>query len=85
MASNDKIGGYTLEQLLGSAPVHEPVKKQSVMVKLLSAPFRLVLGLVKLPFTLVCRVIAGVGSAIGEVLKLPARLVGAILRPWKRS
>ena len=85
MASDEWLGGYTLEQLLGAAPVSEPVKKQSLLGKLLGAPFRLVVGLVKLPFIIVGRMIAGVGSAIGEVAKLPVRFVSAILRPWRRS
>lgn len=85
MGSDEWLGGYTLEQLLGAAPVSEPVKKQSVLAKMLSAPFRLVIGLVKLPFTIVGRIVAGAGGAIGEVVKLPVRFVRAIIRPWGRS
>jgi len=85
MGSDEWLGGYTLEQLLGAAPVSEPVKKQSLLGKVLGAPFRLVVGLIKLPFTILGRLVAGAGSAIGEVAKLPVRFVSAIIRPWRRS
>lgn len=92
MADNDWLGGYTLEELLGSKPVTKTKKqvrsesgKRGFVSATLGAPFRLVGAVVKLPFTIVSRLVGGVGMAAGEVLKLPLRLVGAFVSPWRKK
>ena len=80
------MGGYTLEELLGSEPVSKVEKKKpGLIAKIVGAPFRLVLGIVKLPVTIVSRLVGGVAKALREVVTLPVRLVRAVLSPWKKS
>lgn len=90
--SNDRLGGYTLRELLDTHPVSKSPtaqkkdeRKRGVVSTVLGAPFRLVAALIKLPVTVVTKLVTGVTRAIGEVLKLPVRLVGALVSPWKRN
>lgn len=92
MADNDWLGGYTLEELLGSKPVTKTKKqerveagKRSFLSATLGAPFRLVGAALKLPVTIVSRLLGGVGMAVGEVVKLPVRLLGALVSPWRKK
>ena len=103
MADNDWLGGYTLEELLGSKPVTKTKKqtkkhkkqtkkqarvesgKRGFLSATLGAPFRLIGGILKLPFTVVGRLAGGVGKAAGEVVKLPVRVLGAIASPWRKK
>jgi hypothetical protein len=84
MASNEKLGGYTLDELFGIKPIaRPPEKKKSPVAKLLGAPFKLIGAVIKLPFTVIARVVGGIGNAIGEIAKLPLRLLRALIKPWK--
>ena len=89
MAKNDDwLDGYTLQQLLGAAPVSKSEKqlkqekkaerkaagKRSFFSSVFGAPFRLVGGLIKLPIKL-----------IGAIVKLPGRLIGLLLRPFRSN
>ena len=61
----DPLGGFSLEELMGLEPITQPEpKRPGIVAKTVSAPFKLVGGLVKLPF---------------KVLGLPIKLVRAIL------
>jgi len=89
---NDWLGGFTLEELLGSAPVtktKKQIKKESgkrgMVSATLGAPFRLVAALVKLPMTLATRLAGGIGGALLEIVKLPMRLAGALANPWRKK
>lgn len=68
----DWLDGFSLEELLGSAPVSQP-KGPGVVGRMISAPFRLLKALVLLPVRLVV-----------SLVKLPFRMVRAILPPWGR-
>ena len=86
--ANDWLGGYTLEELLGAAPVTKSKKqlkqekkqakkaagKRGIVSATLGAPFRLIAGLIKLPI-----------KTVMGVVKAPFRLVGAIFRPRRKS
>ncbi len=100
MASrNDLLGGYTLQELLGSAPVSKSPKqikkdekatkkasgKRGIVATVVGAPFRLVVGLIKLPITLVTKLVNGVVSALTELVKLPFRLLSALASPWRNK
>ncbi len=80
-----RIGGYTLEQLLGSAPVLDKKNKRGVASRIFGAPFKLVGALIKLPVVAASRLAGGFANAIVEIFRLPLRLVGAIIKPWRRS
>ncbi len=91
----DWLGGYTLEELLGAAPVSKSKKqlkeekkqlkkasgKRGIVSATLGAPFRLLGALIKLPLTLVNKLVGGI---VG-LAKLPFRLVGSILRPRRKQ
>ncbi len=90
--SNDRLGGYTLRELLDTAPMSkspQQIKKESGKRGLLStvigAPFRLTVALIKLPITIVTKLLAGVVRAITEIVKLPLRLLRALISPWRDS
>jgi len=90
--SNDWLGGYSLEELLGATPVTKTKKqmrqesgKRGIVSATLGAPFRLIGGLLKLPITIVTKLLGGLGAAVGEVVKLPVRLVGALISPWRKK
>ena len=86
MASNDTIGGYTLGELLGADPIKKPEpKKKGAVAKIVGAPFKLIGAILKLPVTVVSRLVGGIGGAIGEIAKLPVRLVGALAKPWRKN
>lgn len=89
--SNDLLGGYTLKELLDTAPVSKSPKelkaesgKRGIVSTVLGAPFRLVAALVKLPVTIVSKLVTGVTRAIAEIVKLPVRLVQAVISPWRK-
>ena len=98
MAGNDwRLGGFTLEELLGAPPVTKTKKqlktekkqvrkaagKRGVVSGALTAPFRMVIGIVKLPVLLVAKLINGIGGALTEIVKLPVRIVGALISPFR--
>jgi len=100
MASNDDwLGGYSLSELLGAAPVTKSPKqikkdakaaakaagKRGLLSSVLGAPLRVIAGLIKLPITIVTKLVNGVVAALTEVVKLPFRMVGAIASPWRKS
>ena len=99
MAGNDWLDGYTLQELLGAAPVSKTKKqlkqekkyakkasgKRGIVATTVGAPFRLAAGLVKLPVTLVTKLTAGIIGAVMEIVKLPIRLVGAIASPFRKQ
>ena len=61
----DPLGGFSLEELMGLDPITQPEpKKQSLIGRLLTLPFRLVAAVIRLPF---------------RILGLPVRLARAIL------
>jgi len=103
--SNDWLGGYTLEELLGAPPVSKTKKqlkgdkkqakrdagKRGIVSATVGAPFRLLgtiaklpLAIAKLPLTIASKIGGGVIGAVTEVVKLPARVVGAIFSPWRK-
>ena len=98
-SNNDWLGGYTLQELLGAAPVSKSPKqikkddkaakkaagKRGITATVLGAPFRLVVGLIKLPITVVTKLVNGVVSALTELVKLPFRLLGAMASPWRNK
>lgn len=97
--NNDWLGGYTLQELLGAAPVSKSPKqikrekkaerkaagKRGAVSTVAGAPFRAAAGLVKIPVRIVTKLINGVVGGVVEILKLPIRVVGAIVSPWKRN
>ena len=81
MADNDWLGGFTLEELLGAAPVTKTKKQQrkeagkrSFLNATLGAPFRAVAALIKLPVTIAT-----------SVLKSPFKLLGLLTKPMRRK
>jgi len=98
-ATNDWLGGYTLQELLGAAPVtkspkqmkkvnkaaQKAVGKRGVVATVVGAPFRLVVGIIKLPISVATKLANGVLRAMTEVVKLPMRLVSALVSPWRRG
>ena len=100
MASkNDWLGGYTLQELLGAAPVTKSPKqikkddkaakkaagKRGIIATIAGAPFRILAGLIKLPITIATKLANGIVRALTEVVKLPLRLVSALVSPWRNS
>ena len=100
MASdNDWLGGYTLQELLGAAPVSKSPKqikleekaakkaagKRGLIATVVGAPFRLVAGLIKLPITVVTKLLNGAMRAVTELVKLPVRLICALVSPWRNK
>ena len=100
MAGNDwRLGGFTMEELLGAPPVTKTKKqlktekkqvrkdagKRGIVSGTLTAPFRMVIGLVKLPVLLVTKLVNGIGGALTEVIKLPVRIVGALVSPFRKN
>lgn len=83
--TNGDIGGYTLEQLLGARPVTQIEKKRSKVGALLALPFTVVAAIVKLPVVLVAKLATGLVSGVGEIIKLPVRVLGALFKPFRRS
>ena len=90
--TNDWLGGYTLQELLGAAPVTKTKKqlkkesgKRGIVSTVVGAPFRLLIAMIKLPVTVVAKIAGGIGKAMVEVAKLPVRLVGAIISPWGKK
>lgn len=88
--SNDWLGGYTLKELLDTAPVSKSPKqikkesgKRGIASTVVGAPFRLVAAVVKLPVTLVTKLVAGIVRALTEIVKLPVRLLRAVASPWR--
>jgi len=89
---NDWLGGYTLQELLGAAPVSKSDKqlkqekkqlkkesgKRGIVSATLGAPFRLAVKLIMLPITLVRKLVGGVVNAVIGIVKLPFRLIGSI-------
>jgi hypothetical protein len=98
-ATNDRLGGYTLQELLGAAPVTKSPKqmkkdekaakkaagKRGVVATVIGAPFRLVVGIIKLPINVAAKLANGVLRALTEVVKLPVRLVSALVSPWRKG
>ena len=98
-ATNDWLGGYTLQELLGAAPVtkspkqikkdnkaaQKAVGKRGVVATVVGAPFRLIVGIIKLPISVASKLANGVLRAVTEVVKLPMRLVSALISPWRKS
>jgi hypothetical protein len=89
---DDWLGGYTLQELLGAAPVSKSEKqlkkesgKRGIVSATLGAPFRLVAALIKLPITIVRKLVGGVVSALAEIVRLPFRLAGALAAPWRKK
>lgn len=77
--SNDWLGGYTLEELLGAAPVVKTKKelkkesgKRGIVSATLGAPFRFIGAILKMPFKL-----AGIAA------KLPKGVLRMMLRPFR--
>lgn len=70
----DPLGGFSIEQLFGLAPVMVDEKKQSIVGRVLGAPFKVLGALLMLPFRL-----------LAIAIKLPVRAIKAILPPWKRT
>ncbi|MEM7093874.1 MAG: hypothetical protein AAF567_12795 [Actinomycetota bacterium] len=70
----DPLGGFTLEQLMSLEPIVVVEKKQSLVGRIIGAPFRLVGGLLKVPVRLV----------VG-LIKVPLRVIKAVLPPYRRS
>ena len=93
-ATNDWLGGYTLQELLGAAPVtkspkqikkdkkaaQKAVRKRGVVSTGVGAPFRLIVGII-----VASKLANGVLRAVTEVVKLPMRLVSALISPWRKS
>ena len=82
--SKDSLGGYTLQELLGAAPVSKSKKqlkqesgKRGIVSTTVGAPFRLLAALVKLPVTAITKLVGGIVA----IVKLPFRLLGSIFRP----
>jgi len=98
-SNNDWLGGYTLQELLGAPPVTKSPKqikqddkaakkaagKRGMVSTIVGAPFRLIVGLIKLPVTLVTKLGAGVARALSELLKLPVRVLGALVSPFRKN
>ena len=98
-ATKDLLGGYTLQELLGAAPVtkspkqikkdHKAAKKaagnRGIVATVIGAPVRLVVALAKLPVTVVSKLVNGVVSALTELVKLPFRLLSALASPWRNK
>ena len=98
-ATNDWLGGYTLQELLGAAPVtkspkqikkdkkaaQKAVRKRGVVSTVVGVPFRLIVGIIKLPISVASKLANGVLRAVTEVVKLPMRLVSALISPWRKS
>jgi len=89
---NDLLGGYSLQELLGATPVTKTKKqlkkesgKRGIVSSIVGAPFRLIMGVLKVPITIVSRLLSGLGKAVGEVVKLPLRMVGALVSPWRKK
>lgn len=92
MADNDWLGGYTLEELLGSKPVTKTKKqeraeagKRGFLSATLGAPFRMLAGLIKLPFALIGGILKFPLNLIAGLVKLPFRVIGAILPGGKKN
>ena len=99
VTKNDRLGGYTLQELLGAAPVTKSPKqikkdakvaakaagKRGIIATVVGAPFRLVVGIVRLPITLATKLANGVFRALTEIIKLPVRLVSAMASPWRKG
>ena len=98
-ATNDWLGGYTLQELLSAAPVtkspkqikkdkkaaQKAVRKRGVVSTVVGAPLRLIVGIIKLPISVASKLANGVLRAVTEVVKLPMRLVSALISPWRKS
>jgi len=89
---DDWLGGYTLQELLGSTPVTKTKKqmkkesgKRGVVSSVLGAPVRMLMALIKLPITVLTKIVTGLGRAVAEVARLPIRLVGAVVSPWRNK
>lgn len=79
----DPLGGFTMEQLFGVDPVSAPKGGRSKSVG--ASLFALPLAIAKLPTIAVVNLLKGIGSALVEIVKLPVRVIGAILGPWGRG
>jgi len=84
----DPLGGFSMEQLFGLDLVSTTKKERkkaggskSVGASLLALPF----AVAKLPMMAVSNLLKGIASALVEIVKLPVRVVGAILGPWRRG
>lgn len=79
----DPLGGFSMEQLFGLDPVSNAKRSRtrSVGGSLLALP----VALVKLPLMAVQNLLQGIASALVEIVKLPVRVIGAILGPWGRN
>jgi len=79
----DPLGGFSMEQLFGLDPVSKtkPSRTKSVGGSLLALPF----AVLKLPMVAVQNLVKGIASALVEIVKLPVRVIGAILTPWGRG
>ena len=98
-ANNDWLGGYTLQELLGAAPVTKSAKqikkddkaakkaagKRGMVATIVGAPFRLIAGIIKLPITIATKLANGLLRAMTEVVKLPMRLISALASPWRKG
>ncbi|MEQ8716237.1 MAG: hypothetical protein RIE08_01380 [Acidimicrobiales bacterium] len=69
---SDLVG---LESLGGS----DDGAKKGLFKKVTGVP----VALVKTPLVVVTRLVKGIVHALGEVLKLPVRVIGGLARPWK--
>lgn len=67
----DPLGGFSLEQLLGLDPVVALENKQSIIGRILGAPFKVLGALLMLPFRL-----------LAMLIKVPVRAIKAILPPY---
>jgi len=79
----DPLGGFSMEQLFGIDPVSKPKRSRTKSVGggLLALP----LAILKLPMLAVQNLVKGIASALVEIVKLPIRVIGAILTPWGRG
>jgi hypothetical protein len=61
------------------------VGKRGVVATVVGAPFRLAVGIIKLPISVATKLANGVLRAMTEVVKLPMRLVSALVSPWRKG
>lgn len=79
----DPLGGFSMEQLFGLDPVSKEKRSRTKSVggSLLALP----VAALKLPILAVSNLLKGIASALVEIVKLPVRVIGAIISPWGRG
>ena len=87
----DPLGGFSIDQLFGLDLLDDGKKKKrgnkggddrkGMVSRLVALP----MALVKAPVTIITRLLGGIIGALGELLRLPLRVLGAIAKPWRRS